>query len=207
MHQCIKDPQTIAGFVLEHESEPDLTTFLRQRMETAYFATAVLAPEDAVAARLLVAKENHDIDVEDVKELFYVSYDMAAWRTANLLTRHLGINCHLLVSDDMGIVVKGYANDGLPVPGTNTVASRPSGSAAGGAPGSPSTLRTSSAPITSTPTPRTARTSAPPTWRRGEPRLTPSHWGWTSTTPDGSGGGTPEPGDLDMPRPVLLPGA
>lgn len=108
--------QTIAGFVLEHESEPDLTTFLRQRMETAYFATAVLVPEDAVAARLLVAKENHDIDVEDVKELFYVSYEMAAWRTANLLTRHLGINCHLLVSDDMGIVVKGYANDGLPVP-------------------------------------------------------------------------------------------
>lgn len=108
--------QTIAGFVLGHESEPDLTTFLRQRMETAYFATAVLVPEDAVAARLLVAKENHDIDVEDVKELFYVSYEMAAWRAANLLTRHLGINCHLLVSDEMGIVVKGYANDGVPVP-------------------------------------------------------------------------------------------
>ncbi|HUG08587.1 MAG TPA: helix-turn-helix domain-containing protein [Acidimicrobiia bacterium] len=108
--------QTIAGFILGHERDPDLDTFLRQRMETAYFAAAVLAPEDAVAARLLVAKENHDIDVEDVKELFYVSYEMAAWRTANLLTRHLGIDCHLLISDEIGVVVKGYANDGVPVP-------------------------------------------------------------------------------------------
>ncbi len=108
--------QTIAGFVLGHSQEPDLDTFLRQRMETAYFAAAVLAPEDSVVARLLVAKENHDIDVEDVKELFYLSYEMAAWRTANLLTRHLGIDCHLLVSDSMGIVHKGYSNDGAPVP-------------------------------------------------------------------------------------------
>jgi transcriptional regulator with XRE-family HTH domain len=108
--------QTLAGFLLGHEQEPDLDTFLRQRMETAYFAAAVLAPEDSVLARLLVAKENHDIDVEDVKELFYVSYEMAAWRTANLLTRHLGIGSHLLVSDDMGTVIKGYANDGAPVP-------------------------------------------------------------------------------------------
>ena len=34
--------QTIAGFLLGHETEPDLDTFLRQRMETAYFAAAVL---------------------------------------------------------------------------------------------------------------------------------------------------------------------
>ncbi|MFZ0012834.1 MAG: helix-turn-helix domain-containing protein [Acidimicrobiia bacterium] len=108
--------QTVAGFILGHERDPDLATFLRQRMETAYFAAAVLAPEDSVVARLLVAKENHDIDVEDVKELFYVSYEMAAWRTANLLTRHLGIVCHLLVSDELGVLVKGYANDGVPVP-------------------------------------------------------------------------------------------
>lgn len=108
--------QTVAGFVLAHAREPDLDTFLRQRMETAYFAAAVLAPEDSAAARLHVAKQNHDIDPEDVKELFYLSYEMAAWRTANLLTRHLGIRCHVLVSDDMGVIVKGYANDGVPVP-------------------------------------------------------------------------------------------
>ncbi|MGB7860410.1 MAG: helix-turn-helix domain-containing protein, partial [Acidimicrobiia bacterium] len=107
--------QTLAGFLLDHETEPDLETFLRQRMETAYFAAAVLAPEEVVLPRLMVAKEHHDIDVEDVKELFYVSYEMAAWRTANLLTRHFGIPCHLIVSDEMGTIVKGYANDGVPV--------------------------------------------------------------------------------------------
>jgi hypothetical protein len=85
-------------------------------METAYFAAAILAPEDSVVARLMVAKENHDIDVEDVKELFYVSYEMAAWRTVNLITRHLGIRSHLLVSDEMGVVIKGYANDDVPIP-------------------------------------------------------------------------------------------
>jgi transcriptional regulator with XRE-family HTH domain len=108
--------QTLAGFLLGHESEPDLDTFLRQRVETAYFAAAVLAPEDAVVSRLEAAKEGHDIDVEDVKELFYLSYEMAAWRTANLATRHLGIATHVIVSNRMGTVIKGYANDGAPVP-------------------------------------------------------------------------------------------
>ncbi len=108
--------QTLAGFLLAHESEPDLDTFLRQRMETAYFAAAVLVPRDVVVPRLMVAKENHDIDVEDVKELFYVSYEMAAWRTVNLLTRHFTISSHLLVSDEMGTVIKGYSNDDAPIP-------------------------------------------------------------------------------------------
>ncbi len=108
--------QTVAGFLLEHETEPDLNTFLMQRMETAYFATAVLAPEGPVLDRLADAKANHDLDVEDVKELFYVSYEMAAWRTVNLLTHHFGLASHLLVSDEMGTVVKGYANDGVPAP-------------------------------------------------------------------------------------------
>lgn len=108
--------QTLGGFLLGHEPDPDLDTFLRQRLETAYFAAAVLAPEPAVVARLTEARDRHDLDVEDVKELFYVSYEMAAWRFANLATRHLGIETHLLVSDQAGIVVKGYANDGVPVP-------------------------------------------------------------------------------------------
>jgi len=108
--------QTLASFLLDHEDRPDLDTFLRQRMETAYFASAVLVPERPVVERMRAAREHHDIDVEDVKELFYVSYEMAAWRTANLLTRHLEMQSHLIVSDEMGTVVKGYANDGVPVP-------------------------------------------------------------------------------------------
>jgi transcriptional regulator with XRE-family HTH domain/predicted transcriptional regulator len=108
--------QTLAGFLLSHEPDPDLDTFLRQRVETAYFAAAVLAPERAVVPRLIEAKERHDLDVEDIKELFYVSYEMAAWRMANLATRHLGFPTHLIVSDQMGSVIKGYSNDGVPVP-------------------------------------------------------------------------------------------
>jgi transcriptional regulator with XRE-family HTH domain/predicted transcriptional regulator len=107
--------QTLAGFLLGHETEPHVDKFLRQRMETAYLATAILVPEEAVVSRLTAAKDDHDIDVEDVKELFYVSYEMAAWRTTNLVTHHLDIPSHLLVSDQMGTVVKGYANDGVPV--------------------------------------------------------------------------------------------
>ncbi len=108
--------QTLAGFLLEHENAPDLERFLRQRIETAYFAAAVLVPETAVVPRLERAKSNHDINVEDVKELFYVSYEMAAWRTANLLSHHFDIACHLIVSDEQGSIVKGYSNDGVPVP-------------------------------------------------------------------------------------------
>jgi len=108
--------QTLAGFLLEHESVPDLETFLRQRIETAYFAAAVLVPETAVVPRLEKAKADHDLNVEDVKELFYVSYEMAAWRTANLLTHHFDIPCHLIVSDEQGSIVKGYSNDGVAVP-------------------------------------------------------------------------------------------
>ncbi|MEX2652656.1 MAG: helix-turn-helix domain-containing protein [Acidimicrobiia bacterium] len=108
--------QTMAGFLLGHETDPDLDTFLRQRVETAYFAAAVLAPEMAVVPKLLEARDRHDLDVEDVKELFYVSYAMAAWRMANLATRHLGFPTHLIISDRMGSVVKGYSNDEVPVP-------------------------------------------------------------------------------------------
>jgi XRE family transcriptional regulator, fatty acid utilization regulator len=108
--------QTLAAFLLDHEPEPDLPTFLRQRMETAYFATAVLAPEAQTVAHLTEARQQHDMDVEDVKELFYVSYEMAAWRMANLLPHHFDIDCHLVVSSEVGTVVKGMVNDGAPVP-------------------------------------------------------------------------------------------
>jgi XRE family transcriptional regulator, fatty acid utilization regulator len=107
--------QTLAGFLLDHERKPDLPTFLRQRLETAYFAAAVLVPEEVAVRRLSVARDNHDLNTEDVKELFYVSYEMAAWRMANLLTHHFGIRTHLVVSDEQGTVIKGYSNDAAPV--------------------------------------------------------------------------------------------
>jgi XRE family transcriptional regulator, fatty acid utilization regulator len=107
--------QTLAGFFLQHENSPDLETFLRQRLETAYFAAAVLIPHDSVVSRLAAARESHDLNPEDVKELFYVSYEMASWRMANLLTRHFDIRTHLVVSSENGSIVKGYSNDGAPM--------------------------------------------------------------------------------------------
>src|SRR3990172_2656626 len=41
---------------------------------------------------------------------------MAAWRMANLAPRHLCFPTHLIISDRMGSVVKGYSNDEVPVP-------------------------------------------------------------------------------------------
>jgi len=175
--------QTLAGSLLEQETDPDLDTFLRQRMETAYFAGAVLVPEEAVVGRLRTSREQHDIDVEDVKELYYVSYEMAAWRTVNLLTRHLGIDCHLLVSDQMGTIVKGYANDG-----------RPSVYAAGGEQWPHSAQSTASSPTTSTPTPLGAPSSAPHTLKRVGIRPTPPPWESSSPMPAGSEDATPRTG-------------
>ena len=108
--------QTFGSFLLGHDPEPDLHTFLRQRMESAYFAGAVLIPEEAAVEHLEVARPDRDLDVEDLKELFYVSYEMAAWRMANLAHRHLGIPTHLVISDEVGTVIKGMVNDGAPVP-------------------------------------------------------------------------------------------
>ena len=198
--------QTLAGFLLGHETDPDLDTFLRQRVETAYFAAAVLAPESAVVPKLRGGPDRHDLDVEDVKELFYVSYEMAAWRIANLATRHLGFPTHLIVSDRMGSVIKGLRQRRGPAPPRRPRWHRdPEDCAGDGARGSPSSHTSDSALITSTPTPRVAPSSAPPMSRPVASRRWPmtlgvrfgdAHWF--------RGRDTDEPGDLDLPRSRML---
>ncbi|MGH8912763.1 MAG: XRE family transcriptional regulator, partial [Acidimicrobiia bacterium] len=106
--------QTLAGRLLGHTEAADTEEFLRQRVETAYLAGAILVPEGAAVGRLRTAMEGRDLSIEDLKELFYVSYEMAAWRFVNLATRHLAIPSHLLVAGEDGLVVKGFANDALP---------------------------------------------------------------------------------------------
>jgi predicted transcriptional regulator len=51
-----------------------------------------------------------------VKEVFYISYEMAAHRFTNLATRHLGLAVHFVRTDDEGIIDKAYENDGIPFP-------------------------------------------------------------------------------------------
>lgn len=106
--------QTLASMLLGHGRPAAGEEFLRQRIETAYLAAAILVPEQVVVRRLEGARSRRDISIEDIKEVFYVSYEMAAWRFVNLATHHLDMRTHLIVTGSEGLVVKGYSNDGLP---------------------------------------------------------------------------------------------
>lgn len=105
---------TLARRLLGHAEPADLGEFLRQRIETAYLAGAILVPEKAAVRRMRSAMEARDISIEDLKENFYVSYEMAAWRFVNLATERLDLRTHLMVVGEDGLVVKGYANDSVP---------------------------------------------------------------------------------------------
>ncbi|MEM7142790.1 MAG: helix-turn-helix domain-containing protein [Actinomycetota bacterium] len=108
--------QTLGHFVLEHRDTTDFGEYLRQRIESNYFAAAVLAPEEPSVEFLRDAQDKSDISVEDLKEVFYISYEMAAHRFTNLATRHLGIPCHFLRTDSEGVINKAYENDDIRFP-------------------------------------------------------------------------------------------
>ncbi|MDE3131967.1 MAG: helix-turn-helix domain-containing protein, partial [Acidobacteriota bacterium] len=108
--------QTLGHFALGHAEPVDFESYVRQRVEANYFAGALLAPERPVVQLLAESKRNHDISVEDLGEMFYISYEAAAHRLTNLLTRHFGIPVHFQRSDHEGRLWKAYENDGVLVP-------------------------------------------------------------------------------------------
>jgi len=108
--------QTLGHFALGHSDPVDFEGYVRQRVEANYFAGALLAPEVAVVGVLRDAKARRDLSVEDVNEVFYLSYEMAAHRMTNLLTRHLDIPVHFQRSDPEGVLWKAYENDGVLLP-------------------------------------------------------------------------------------------
>jgi predicted transcriptional regulator/DNA-binding XRE family transcriptional regulator len=108
--------QALGHFLLGHQPPRDFADFLRQRVESNYFAAAVLVPERAAARFLTDAKEARDLAVEDLVDVFSVSYEMAAHRFTNLATRHLGLPCHFARNDSSGIIYKAYECDGLVFP-------------------------------------------------------------------------------------------
>lgn len=108
--------QTLGHFALDHGSPRDFAEFLRQRVEANYFAGATLIPEAAAGEFLSRGKDDRDLSVEDFKDVFYVSYEMAAHRFTNLATRHLGIPVHFVRSDEQGIIWKAFENDSVPFP-------------------------------------------------------------------------------------------
>jgi predicted transcriptional regulator/transcriptional regulator with XRE-family HTH domain len=108
--------QTLGHFALAHPDPEDYTTYLRQRTEANYFAGAVLVPEAAALTLLEQAEVDNDISAEDIKEVFYVSYEMAAHRFCNLATHGLDLRVHFVRSDAQGTIWKAYENDGVPFP-------------------------------------------------------------------------------------------
>ena len=108
--------QALGHFLLGHQVPRDFADFLRQRVEANYFAAAMLMPEPATAPLLAAAKQNRDLAVEDLVDLFSVSYEMAAHRFTNLATHHLDLPCHFVKNDASGVIYKAYENDGVLFP-------------------------------------------------------------------------------------------
>ncbi|GII77182.1 hypothetical protein Sru01_21640 [Sphaerisporangium rufum] len=108
--------QTLGHLALGHHRPRDFADFLRQRTEANYFAAAVLVPETAAVPYLREAKQDRALSVEDLRDVFAVSYEMAAHRFTNLATHHLGLVCHFVRNDAGGIIYKAYENDGIVFP-------------------------------------------------------------------------------------------
>jgi len=108
--------QALGHHLLGHRVPRDFADFLRQRVEANYFAAAMLMPEPATVPVLTAAKHGRDLAVEDLTDLFSVSYEMAAHRFTNLATHHLGLACHFVKNDASGIIYKAYENDGVLFP-------------------------------------------------------------------------------------------
>lgn len=108
--------QTLGRFALDHSDPVTFSEFLHQQMEANYFAGAILVPEPAAVDFLANAKGERDLAIEDVRDAFYVSYEMAAHRFTNLATRHLGLKVHFIRSDELGTTWKAYENNGVPLP-------------------------------------------------------------------------------------------
>jgi transcriptional regulator with XRE-family HTH domain/predicted transcriptional regulator len=108
--------QTLGHFALGHTEPVDFEGYVRQRVEANYFAGALLAPERPFVQALADAKRKEDISIEDLSELFYISYETAAHRLTNLVTRHFGVAVHFQRSSPEGILWKAYENDGVLLP-------------------------------------------------------------------------------------------
>lgn len=102
--------------VLQHRPPTDYAEFLAQRVEVNYFAAAVLVPQRWAVGLLAEAKQDKDLAIEDVRDRYLVSYEMAAHRFTNLATIHLDIPVHFMKINSSGVIYKAYANDGVELP-------------------------------------------------------------------------------------------
>ena len=108
--------QALAAHVLGKREPHDYGELLRQRVETNYLAGALLVPEASAVEYLAAAKRARELSVEDLRDAFAVSYEIAAHRFTNLATEHLGIPVHFLKVHASGAISKAYQNDEVQFP-------------------------------------------------------------------------------------------
>lgn len=108
--------RALASVVRGHEEPTSYGDFLRQRIEANYLAGAVLLPEPATVSLLAEAKRQRQISMEDLRDAFAVSYEMAAHRFTNLATERLGLDVHFMKAHESGTLIKAYENDGVRFP-------------------------------------------------------------------------------------------
>jgi len=108
--------QALASHVLGQPEPSDYGDLLRQRVETNYLAGALLVPEATAVQFLTRAKAARELSVEDLRDHYAVSYEVAAHRFTNLATRYLGIPVHFLKAHSSGAISKAYENDGAQFP-------------------------------------------------------------------------------------------
>lgn len=108
--------RSLASLVCKHEEPRSYGDFLRQRVEANYLAGAVLLPEQATIEHLRDAKKQRQISMEDLRDAFGVSYEMAAHRFTNLATEHLDLEVHFMKVHESGTLIKAYENDGVRFP-------------------------------------------------------------------------------------------
>jgi transcriptional regulator with XRE-family HTH domain/predicted transcriptional regulator len=108
--------QSLASYVLGHEEPADYAEFLKQRVEANYLAAALMMPERDAVPLLKAAKAQREVSIEDFRDAFTVSYEMAAHRFTNLATRHLEVRVHFMKVHSSGVIHKAYENDGVLFP-------------------------------------------------------------------------------------------
>lgn len=108
--------RALASIVCEHEEPRSYEEFLRQRVEANYLAGAVLLPEEATVKFLEEARAQRQISMEDLRDAFAVSYEMAAHRFTNLATERLGMAVHFMKVHESGTLIKAYENDNVKFP-------------------------------------------------------------------------------------------
>lgn len=108
--------QAVGHLLLEHSRPGNYGEFLEQRVETNYFAAALMIPEASAVRLLAESKARRELSVDDLRDAFAVSHETAAHRMTNLMTQHFGIPTHFEKVHSSGIIHKAWQNDGVPMP-------------------------------------------------------------------------------------------